>query len=251
MSVEQPQFLYSQGTQDIGEARNFSWEYPVPNTDFWRDLPWNVSTGFLRTSSPEKVQQLPAHPDYQAAADGGKTAKLNFLNGILHEELEERDIAAATNDKTFFDADYTTWSALWGCISGIESQLGNLSEAERVMRMLHEKRQDPSSLMHQNGLAFLLLKRGEYAESERLNTEVREWLDQKLGKDSPQSLGARRGLIEAKWKQGPSRREDAERDVAEIRALIAGMGDGKYAVYQEVELKAVEELTQKLRENHV
>ncbi|KAK8084276.1 hypothetical protein PG997_005547 [Apiospora hydei] len=246
--ADQSGVRFSQGQKDIGEARHFSWEYPVPDNEFWRDLPYSLSRNFLQSFSSEKLQRL--SPRFDDKLD--RTAKLELLAQLLHEELEDQDAAAGAEKpgRAFYDVDYTRWRAVWLAIASMQLELGQRAEAEDTLRMLHEKRQDPANLSHLHSLASLLLARGAYAETEKMETEVRAWLDGCLGRDSPQALSARRMLAEATWKQGTARRKEAEGVLEEMRVIITEMGAGQYAVYQDEEKVMMEKLAQTLHEGH-
>ncbi|KAI0454695.1 hypothetical protein F5B21DRAFT_504171 [Xylaria acuta] len=53
----------SQGKKDIGEARSFPWEYPVPDNKFWGDLPFATARSFLESFSAEDAAKPPIDPD--------------------------------------------------------------------------------------------------------------------------------------------------------------------------------------------
>ncbi|KAK7931992.1 hypothetical protein PG985_002704 [Apiospora marii] len=248
---------YSQGQKDIGQARNLSWEYPVPDNDFWRDLPYSLSRNFLQSFSPEKLLQLSAHFEGHDKLD--RVAKLELLARLLHDELKEQDASAAANAaaaedddsrQTFYDVNYPRWRAVWLAVCSAQQELGQRVEAEDTLRMLHEKRRDPANLSHLHSLASLLLTRGVYAEAERMELDVRTWLDSRLGRDSPQALGARRMLAEATWKQGATRRQEAGDVVDEMRVIIDGMGAGQYAAYQDEEREMLDKLVLSLQDGH-
>ncbi|KAK8032045.1 hypothetical protein PG990_001779 [Apiospora arundinis] len=212
---------YSQGQKDIGEARNLSWEYPVPDNDFWRDLPYYLRRNFLQSFPAEGLHRLSKHFNDDGKLD--RTAKLDLLARLLHEELKEQDTAAATGQssrQTFYDIGYQRWKLLWLAIASVQQELGQDAEAEVTMRMLHEMRRDPSNLSHLHSLASLLLARRGYEEVEKMEMDVKSWLDGRLGRDSPQALSARRVLAEATWKQGVARRKHAEDILGETRAII-------------------------------
>lgn len=238
---------YSQGQKDIGEARHFSWEYPVPDNDFWRDLPYSLSRNFLQSFPSEKLKQLSHRFDDTL----GRVAKLELLAELLRDELKEQDDAAASGEsgRTFYDVDYIRWRAVWLAIASAQLELGQGAAAEDTLRMLHEKRRDPANLSHLHSLASLLLARGAYAETEKMETDVRAWLDGCLGRDSPQALSARRMLAEATWRQGSTRRTEAEHMLEEIRVIIGDMGAGQYAVYQDEEKKMMDQLISSLQQD--
>ncbi|KAH8821757.1 hypothetical protein F5884DRAFT_101736 [Xylogone sp. PMI_703] len=230
---------YSDGKSDTtGRLRNFPWEYPVPDNKFWNDLPFTVGRNFLSNYSEEEIKQLPIDPDSAL----GKDKKLELLDELLHTRLASQDAAAAP--ETFYDVDYVSWDRLWLGIFTMQYELGRPG-AEQVMRMMCDRRKDKSNLSHFHTLAGLLLARGEYTEAEKMENDVKVWLEEKLGKDSPQVLGARRIIVQAVWKQGVSRRDYAENLLEEIKEIIEGMGSGPFGVYQEQE----RELFNKMKES--
>ncbi|KAK6849346.1 hypothetical protein PG995_013179 [Apiospora arundinis] len=249
---DQARVRYSQGQKDIGEAHSFSWEYPIANNDFWRDLPYSLSRNFLQSFLTEGFQRLSKHFDDDGKLD--RTAKLELLARLLHDELKEQDTAAATGHnsrQTFYDVDYQRWKLVWLAIASVQQELGQGAEAESTMRMLHEMRRDPSNLSHLHSLASLLLARGEYEEVEKMEMDVKAWLDGRLGRDSPQALRARRMLAEATWKQSVARRKHAEDILDETRAIIGEMRAGPHAVYRDEETEMLETLAQSLlQEGH-
>ena len=69
---------------------------------------------------------------------------------------------------------------------------------------------------------------------------MKNWLDIRLWKDSPQALGSRRIIARSIWKQ---RRESEARTIfSEVLSLIQGMSVGQYAVYQSEQLELTEKL---------
>lgn len=208
-----------------------------------------MSRNFLQSFPPEKLQRFAVHFD-ETRLD--RVAKLELLAQLLHEELKEQDAAAAAaavdSRQTLYDVDYTRWRAVWLAICSMQQELGRRAEAEGTLRMLHEKRRDPANLSHLHSLASLLLARGEYTEAERMELDVRTWLDSRLGRDSPQALSARRMMAEAMWKKGTARRREAGDVLEEMRVVIGGMEAGQYAVYQDEEKEMMEKLVQSLQE---
>ena len=96
----------------------------------------------------------------------------------------------------------------------------------------------------------MLFARGEYAEAEGIEKEVRVWLEGKLGKDCPQALGASRIIAQAIWKQGLARRAEAEQLLDEMKGVIDQMGSGPFGMYQEQERELFEKMIEDLKEDH-
>ncbi|KAK4240938.1 hypothetical protein C8A03DRAFT_30907 [Achaetomium macrosporum] len=233
---------YSQGNKDIGAARNFSWEYAVPQNKFWDDLPYTVARNFL--SLFDAGEQQPSFEDDDESSVLSRTEKLQLLLKLLRERLARKDADAAP--RSFYDVDFQVWDKTWLAIAGIQHELRDYAAEEQTLRMLIERRKDPSNLSHLHSLSGLLLEKGEYEEAERTETAVRDWLDSKLGKESPQSLGARRMIAQAVWMQG--RQAQGERLMAEVGAIIDETAeDSPYAVYRDQQREMTKELLEKLR----
>ena len=98
------------------------------------------------------------------------------------------------------------------------------------------------NLVAMHMLGAMLVNTGKYQEAERVEKEVLAYVESRpfLGRDSPQSISARRIVSRAVWGQGVSRRAEAEALVRETMEIVEGMGGGKFAVYQEEERKLLE-----------
>lgn len=227
-------YRYSQNSKDIGEAKNFSWEYPVPTNEFWNPLDFVVGRNFLQCFSADEIARLPL--DSTLNKDG----KLELLLQLLQERLSSRDAAAAP--RTLYDVNYEAWDKLLLGICTMQGQLGQSAEAEKTIRTLVDRRKDKTNLSHLHSLSGLLAEQGRYAEAEETEMPVKLWLDERLGKDSPQALGSRRIIAKVMWKQGPSRQGEARELLAEVMELIGGMGGGQFAVYQAEQRETTEKM---------
>jgi hypothetical protein len=93
---------YSQGDEDIGSARNFPWEHPVPKTPFWDDVPYNTACNVLvvlDANEPTAVDPNNINLD--------EKEKLRFLEKLLRNRLASKNFTAAP--KTLYDIDYGYW----------------------------------------------------------------------------------------------------------------------------------------------
>jgi hypothetical protein len=229
-----PAVRYSQNKRDIGEAKNFSWEYPVPDNKFWRDLDYVVGRNFLQCFSADEIKLLPFDDS------PSKSDRLELLLRLLREKLSSEDAAAAP--QTVYDVNYDAWEKLLLAIYTIQMQQDRHADTEQTIRTLVERRKDKSNLSHFHSLSGLLCNQGRYTEAEETEISVKRWLDEYLGKDSPQALGSRRIIAQSVWKQGPSRRAEAKELFSEVIELINGMDGGNYAVYQAQEMEVTEKL---------
>lgn len=231
-------YRYSQGKKDIGEAANFSWEYPVPANEFWNTLGFVTGRSFLQCFSADEIARLPLDSTLS------KSGKLELLLKLLREKLSSQDAAAAP--QTPYDVNYEAWDKLLLGIYTMQGQLGQSADAEKTIRMLVDRRKDKTNLSHLHSLSGLLDEQGKYAEAEETEEPVKLWLDERLGKDSPQALGSRRIIVRAIWKQGPSRRAEAKELFSEVMDLIGGMGGGQFAVYQAEQREITEKMVAEL-----
>jgi len=227
-------YRYSQKTKDIGEAKNFSWEYPVPDNEFWNSLDFFIGRNFLKCFSEDEIQRMPLDSTLS------KMGKLELLLQLLEEKLSAENAAAAP--QTLHDVNYDVWDQLLLGKCTMQWQLGLYADAEKTIRTLLDHRNDKTNLSYGHSLSALLDIQGKYAEAEETEIPVQLWLDERLGKDSPQALGARRTIAHAIWKQGAARQAEAKELFAEVMNLISGMSGGQYAVYQEEQREITEKM---------
>jgi hypothetical protein len=241
-------FRYSNGEVAASEtAKAFSWEAPVPVNSFWDAFEYCTARSFLCNFSAEELRQLPIDPDstdiYQE--------KAKLLLKLLQTKLAEEESASwSLSGCELFESDYNRWYDLWQAVYAYQNEL-NLPEAEETVRMLVARNRDKSSEVRpRHMLAEYLVKNGGYKEAEDIEFPVCAWMDARphLGKESPQAINARRILVRALWGQGQPRRHEAEELLAEIEALVDGMADGKFGVYQQEERRLNELLKTALHE---
>ena len=236
MSPDAAGYRYSQNNKDIGDAKNFSWEYPIPVNDFWKSLDFIVGRNFLQCFSPAEIELLRLEESESLSKEG----KLQLLLKLLQEKLSAGDTAAAL--QTLYDVDYGSWDKLMLGIHTMQLYLEQADEAETSLRELIDRRKDTTNLSYLHSLSVMLEKRGDYVEAEETERKVRVWLDAKVGRDAPQALGSRRIIARAMWKQGPERRGEARELIEEVRKLIEGSGEGRYAVYQQEQREITEKM---------
>ncbi len=98
---------YSNGKPSSDGRAKFPWEYAVPETPFWNDLPFTVARNFLCNYTDSEISSLPI--DLESSLP--KEEKLRILEGLLIDRLIAKDAAAVP--KTFYDDDYVMWDWLW------------------------------------------------------------------------------------------------------------------------------------------
>lgn len=236
-ALQAPLVKYSTGSHDIGTAKDFPWEFPVPDTAFWNDLDWSTSTHFLREFTPSEIEAF----NSQLSPSLSKSEKLSLLQRLLGEKLAREDAAASL--RTLLETDLTAWQKLQLSLASIVRALGDIDEEERIVRAVIEQcssgSEDVSMGLYQH-LGSILERKGEYEEAVEMERRDLVGIDEKLGVDSPQAIGGRRCILKALWKAG--KKEEAEAMTKEIWGCIEMLGKGKYAVYKEEEEKEMKEV---------
>ncbi|KAH8703329.1 hypothetical protein BGW36DRAFT_369179 [Talaromyces proteolyticus] len=211
------------------EAKAFSWEAPVPVNAFWDSFKHFAARSFPDNFSDPERNQLPINPN---SADDQET-KLRPLLQLLQAKLAQEE-AATSPPQLLHELDYKRWYGLWQGIYVVQNEL-DLPEAEKTVRMLVDKRLDKTNdIVPPHMLSDHLVKIGKHKEAEETARLVCAWMDAhpRLGRDSPQAIRLRGIIARAVWLQGASRRVEAEALVGEIRGVVEGMGEGRFAVYQ-------------------
>jgi hypothetical protein len=176
--------------------KDFSWEYPVPNNEFLGPLNFVVGRNFLKCFAESEILAMESRLDGSLSND----EKHELLLKLLREKLEAEDKAAAP--QTLCDVNHKAWDDIQLGIVTMQGQLSHLSDQEATVRLLISARTDPTNLSHFYNLSSILLQQKKYAEAEETALPVKDWLDGKLGKESPQALGSRTTIAQAVWKQG-------------------------------------------------
>ncbi|KAI1264318.1 hypothetical protein F5Y18DRAFT_390090 [Xylariaceae sp. FL1019] len=238
MNTETERVRYSCPSVSPNDVAHFSWEHPVPKNKFWSDLPYTLARNFLQACNADDLAYI--RPLAESDSDKPRREKLQLLDRWVKKKLIQEEASAAP--RSFYDVDYAGWERLMLASVSISKELGDSAREEDTLRLLVDRRKDRSNLSHLHNLAGMLVEKGDYAEAERLERKVEPWLISKLGRDSPQALGAKRIMILAMWKQGRSRHADAEKLLRELQSDLSALGDGQYAMYRDEELSAMKEL---------
>ncbi|KAI8949549.1 hypothetical protein F4801DRAFT_580375 [Xylaria longipes] len=176
---------------------------------------------FLKSFSTEDAAKLPIDPDSTLES----SQKIELLFTLLQTQLAKKE--TDSKPEPLFDADYAVWEKLHTAIFCVQKDLGNNIQAEMTLHMLIERRRDKTNLSLLLTLCGMLIERGEYEEVAKKLPEIIEWLDRRLGENSPQALGGRRMLAETVWHLG--RKAEAEALFSEIKKLAESMAEGPYA----------------------
>ncbi|KAK7063718.1 hypothetical protein R3P38DRAFT_2819952 [Favolaschia claudopus] len=228
------------GAAEAKPQPKFSWDYDVPDTPFWRDLPFVAGRNFLTCYTDSEISELNLDGTLPVPS------KLSLLLSHLETRLAQRKAAASPVELHIADPD--EWQRLMLGIQTMQSQLKMLPEEAETLRIMLATSQGNSRLSWLNMTAAYKLQIGEYAEAEALERQVLPWMQtsERMGPDSPQALGTTRRIIEAMWKQGGSKVGEARKLAAETAELIEAMGTSKFAKYQDEERQMLQEVLAQL-----
>jgi len=230
---------YSTGASEIGSAKDFPWEYGVPDNDFWNDLDWKIGKNFLTCFTDAEIDAMTP----QLKGTLSRTEKIKLLRCLLQDTLafEERNLAP----KSLLEVDVKRWKVLMFAIGDTYRIDGNPTEERKNLEEIIAKSKPASKLAHNHHLASLMVDTGQYAEAVKTEIPVLTLLDEKLGVDSPQSLGGRRIIASALWKLG--KKEEAENMIEQVWKNIELSAYGQFAAYQEEEKRITQELMSELQ----
>ncbi|KAK6208951.1 hypothetical protein LQW54_006699 [Pestalotiopsis sp. IQ-011] len=233
-------------------SNKFQWDYDVPNDEFWNSLPFATGRNFLQCFEESEIRALSAQFDASQSVDD----KHRLLLRLTLEKLSPAEAGAkaqaqgdASPNSTdtqlpLYQRDFDAWQKLMLALETMQHQLGLAAEEEQTLaEMLAHPRpgQDRNwSALHM--MARLLERQGRFAEAERAAEEVRPWMEAhpQVGRGSPPAMGNMRMILTAVWRQG--RFGDGRRLYEEMRAPVEGMGETKFAQYQEEEGHMLETL---------
>ncbi|KAK5994533.1 hypothetical protein PT974_05011 [Cladobotryum mycophilum] len=222
------------------QAPKFEWDFDVPDTPFWKDMEFTVARNFLTCYQPEELERM--------EFDGTLPVRdrLRHLLSLLQSTLSTREAAAAPQKLHIVEP--PVWGNLFLGIATMQKFLAMPKEEEETIRTLVETTEGRAQVSWQDMMADLSLRNGNFASAEATAREVLPVLQthEKCGQDSPQALGTTRTLIASMWKQGGVKEDEARVLLQETFALIDGMGDGKFAKYQEEEREMLQDLKDKL-----
>jgi hypothetical protein len=228
---------YSHPNVDASDsAKDFTWEKGVPVTPFWDGLDWVICTHFLGNFTPEELSTLPI--DASNSANLTTKEKTELLLKLLQDKQSDANVTP----------DSRSGETLLLAIHILQKNLGLVKEAGETIRALTSANEGKTNSAFQQVLAHQLIDEGLYAEAEKMIRPACDQIDvSRLGKNSPQGIGFQRTLLEALWKQGGERREEAERVVEEIEKRIEGMVGGRFGVYVDAEREELARLLGKLK----
>ncbi|KAJ6438097.1 Nuclease S1 [Purpureocillium lavendulum] len=223
-------------------AQQFPWEHGVPVNTFWNDFEWTQAGGFLHHFSDEERAELPIDPNSTASLND----KLKLLLSLLDSKFAKEEAAVAP--ASLVQAKPDIWRSLTSSRIHMQMELGLVSDVDALQSVRKLDEFWAPGVNYQQFLAYLLIRGGDCVEAEGIIGPAIEELDTILTRASPQAIGYRRTKLEAIWKQGSSRRADAESMIVEIKSSIQAMVGTRFEVYFEEETETLDKLLAKLSE---
>lgn len=225
----------------MAAPQKFSWDYDVPNDAFWNDLPFTTARNFLQCFSASEIQSLSSQFDEKLTTDEKHALLLKLAERKL---ADEESAAQASEQKPLHEKDYDAWQKLMLALETMQTRLGLVAEEERTLKAMleHPRPGQEKNWSALNMMSSLLQKQGRYVEAEQAALEVQPWMEAhpQLGRGSPPAMGNMRFILAAAWKQG--RYDHARALYKEMRELVDGLGDTKFAQYQAEEGQMLEDL---------
>lgn len=148
--------------------------------------------------------------------------------------------------KNYISPTSQAWINLLLGIATVQKFLGMPGEEEETISTLIATTEGRIQVSWLNMMASLSLRNGNFASAEDAARQVLPVMQthEKCGVDSPQAFGTTRTIIAAMWKQGKA--EEVKQLIGETFALIDGMGNSKFAKYQDEEREMLQDLVGKL-----
>jgi hypothetical protein len=230
---------YSTGVGKMADAPQFSWEFPVPDNDFWRSFRYPSARNFRQCFTEDEIQAFQLNERHGTKSPEAKQK-------LLIKALQDHMASKETGNQTLCKTDNAEWVRHMMAIVALHSETGDLDAQIKMAETLREHADNP--LSHEHSLASMLIQRGQpgdFQQAENFEGPFLAYVDKRLGQDSPQSLSSRRITAKAVWMQ--DRQVEAKALFDEIFALIDGMGKGEFAVYQDSERKMTQEMLDDLK----
>ncbi|KAH6677190.1 hypothetical protein B0J14DRAFT_689406 [Halenospora varia] len=216
---------------------NFPWEFPVPNTPFWADLPYPLSRNFFQAFTAEELADFEEAGQFPPDEKLTANEKVELLETLLQLKLGRFNKSSGTDVEK---ADYESWKKLILALLSTANFLHNDSQEEELINswLTANSKYTPENKSPHKVRADLLARQGKYLLSIPLYREVLVWMQghPMLGVDAPQTLGCMRGLAGALTRcELGVEVEEGERVMGEMEGLVGRMGEGRFGEYREME----------------
>ncbi|KAJ5112919.1 hypothetical protein N7456_001453 [Penicillium angulare] len=236
-------FRYSTGTSDSAKPTSFAWEFAVPVTPFWDSFSWKYAKCILKAFTALEIQNL----HLEQYKNESETRKFDLMDKFLEEKLALEEARYLAYGTTLQTADYDLWNKVLLAITLTSTETGHLERAEKAHRSLIDGRTDLQDMTSINNFAsWLIHHTTKYDDARGFAIQSQNWIEKKLGRSSPQSIGNRKIIAETYWKENNSIK--ANETTVEIFECIDGLRDTRFAVYEESEREEAKEWEKKLKE---
>ncbi|KAH8661638.1 hypothetical protein BGZ60DRAFT_413601 [Tricladium varicosporioides] len=228
---------------------SFPWEFPVPNTPFWQDLPYPLSRNFFQAFTTAELAAFEEAGQFPTDEKFPKNAKVELLETLLQLKLGRFPKSAGPDVEK---ADYGEWTKVTLALLSAANFLHNSSQEEELINswLTANSKFSPENKSPHRAYADLLVRQGKYLQAIPLYREVLSWMQTHpiLGLDAPQTLGCMRGLAGALIKCGRGAEvEEGEKMIGEMGVLAGGMEEGRFGEYKGMEeellAKFIEEMS--------
>lgn len=222
------------------EYPKFNWDYDVPDTPFWKDLPFTTARNFLTCYADDELAAM-SFPDSMAKEDKYKL----LLSRLLQKESATKAQYAPT---PLYEANLEIWMKHVLARFTMHKELKDYESAEAALQEMTDHGSYNSKMSAKNILADLYGEYGRYAEAEAMGRDCLAWLRDMptMGSHSPQALGCERRLMGVIWKQG--KYEEAKAMQEELKELVEGLPGTEFEKYLDDERTMLAELVVSLDE---
>lgn len=224
-------------------APRFEWDFDVPDTPFWSDMELTVARNVIGCFRQEELDQM--------TFDGTLSVpdRLEYL--LSQVEWKFAALEAEAAPEPLYAIDSKAWEDLLLAVATCQKFLNRPIDEEQTVAEVLGKTEGRKRLAWLGMMADLARRNGNHAASETAALEVLPvWrTHEKLGPDSPQALGMTRIIIESKWMQDGTKREEARLMLEETFTLVRGLSKSKFAKYQDDEMTMLLELKDKLEKS--
>ncbi|KAK9417353.1 putative MalT-like TPR region domain-containing protein [Seiridium unicorne] len=173
--------------------------------------------------------------------------KHRLLLKLAEKKLTDVERAARTLGP-LYEVDYDAWQKLMLALETMQHNLGLIAEEEKTLKVMleHSLPGQEKNWSALNMMSRLLHDQGRYAEREQAALEVQPWMEAhpRIGRGSPLAMGNIRMILTAVWKQRWF--EEAQRVYEDMRVLVDGTDETKFAQYQKEERQMLQDLMAEL-----
>jgi len=220
----------------------YKWDLEPPKGQFWdklgeewgTDRGWKIATSCSSKFTAEEIAKIPFDPNLS------KTDKLKYLQGLLKEKLAREEEEAGGVDK-FKESKPKEYVRMRSSIQCYFVFLHDFDSAEKITRELLEftNKHPEFGIGMEGQLSIVLFLQRKFDEAIPHGIKNLKKIQDLLGEDSPQSLGALRSLALVTAHAGKF--DSADGYLKAVETNVEKLKDGnKYEKYEPEERIALE-----------